>query len=225
MTPVVIMCGGLGERLHPLTLTTPKPMLPVGKHPVLETIIDGFISQGFRHFFLCVNYKKELIKEYFGDGSSKGARIKYIEEEKALGTGGALKLLPQLENPFIVTNADVLAYNLKYGQLMEHHARSNAQATMCVAYHQQQIHYGVADIEEGRLIGLAEKPVHSWAVNAGIYVLDPLALEYAPRRAKWNMTDLIEKMIPEVSVYPLQDYWLDVGRLEDLAVANARAMQ
>ena len=224
-TSVVLMCGGRGTRLHPLTHHKPKPLLEVGRKPILETIIDTFIRQGFKKFYLCVNYKAELIEEYFGTGSNKGAKIRYIHETTPLGTGGSLRLLPQFDTPFIVSNADVLAYGIEYGRLMEHHARAGGLATMVTGLHQKQIDFGVARVEEGRLIGIDEKPILSWQVNAGIYVFEPAALKEMPGTAKWDMPDLITKLIPEVNVYPLQDYWLDVGRIEDLAIAHARAMQ
>ncbi len=225
ITPIVIMCGGRGERLHPLTHHKPKPLLEVGRKPILESIIDGFIKQGFKTFYLCVNYKADLIKEYFGDGSSKGARIRYIHEDVPMGTGGALKLLPSIDIPFIVTNADILAYNIEYGKIMEHHARAGELATICLGLHQRQIDYGVATVEDGRLVALDEKPIESWQVSAGIYVLEPKALELAPDRLRWDMPDLLQALTPSVAVYALQNYWIDVGRIEDLAVAHARAMQ
>lgn len=217
MTPVVLMAGGRGMRLHPLTLKKPKPMVNVGGKPILEQIIDGFSRQGFKRFWLAVNYKAELIVEYFGNGSAKGLKIKYLHEDQPMGTGGALRMLPPFEIPFIVQNGDVLT-RLSYGDLMEHHARSNADITVCVALWQYQLPYGVADFEDEEFIGLREKPIEASYVNAGIYVIEPRAMDYAPE-GRFDMPDLVER-VETRAAYPIEDYWCDVGRFEDLGRAN-----
>ena len=216
-TSVVIMAGGRGLRLHPLTNHRPKPLLKVGGKPILEQIIDGFTCQGFKKIWLCVNYMADLIEGHFGDGHRFDARIRYVHEEEPLGTGGALSLLPQWDVPFIVCNADVLC-RIQYGVLMEHHARSNAEATVCLALHQHQIPYGVAEFEDERFIGLREKPIEGVLVNAGIYVLEP----DVPRRmlpGPYDMPDLL-KRLTRLSAYPIEGYWQDVGTFEHLARAN-----
>ena len=217
MTPIVLMAGGLGQRLHPLTDKTPKPLLNVGGKPILEQIIDGFATQGFKKFWISVGYKADLIEKHFGNGSSKGLKIRYIREDKPLGTAGALNLLPIFGVPFIVCNADVLA-KIEYGRLMEHHARSNAQATVCLGLHQYQVPFGVAVFEDERLVGFREKPIENIQVNAGIYVLDPTALTHLPE-GRSDMTDLLDKL--ELSAYPIEGYWTDVGHFESYARANA----
>lgn len=212
------MAGGRGLRLHPLTEHEPKPLIHVGAKPMLETVIDQFFSQGFKKIWLSVNYRKELIKEYFGDGSSRGLKIRYLEETEPLGTGGAISLLPDFEVPYIVQNADVLT-DIRYGELMESHARSNAEATVCVALHQHQVEYGVVDYDEtNKMTGMREKPIENFPVNAGIYVLEPSAREYASGR--FDMPDLIARL-PEVAVYEIEGQWHDCGSFEDLARANA----
>ena len=218
MTPVVLMCGGKGERLHALTRHTPKPMLPVGDKPMIESLIETFRDQGFRKFWLCVHYKAEMIEGYFGNGSRWGVKIGYTHEKEPLGTAGALRLLPKFNVPFIVQNADILT-RISYGELMTHHGQSNAPATMCLALHQHQIEFGVADVEDGRLVRIREKPIENYYVNAGIYVLDPKALEQLPPEGPCDMPDLIGKLDP-VSAYPIHDYWRDLGRFEDLERAR-----
>ncbi len=193
-------------------------MLKVGGKPILEQIIDGFSRQGFKKFWLCVNYKKELIEAHFGNGEGRGLKIKYIHEDKPLGTGGALNLLPKFDVPFIVSNADILT-RLQYGELMEHHARSNALATVCLGLYQMQIPYGVADFVNDEFVGLREKPIENIQVNAGIYVLEPEALDHAPK-GRFDMPDLI-KRLDRLSAYPIQEYWCDVGNFESYATANA----
>ena len=211
------MAGGRWLRLHPLTDSRPKPMLRVGGKPILEQIIEGFSSQGFKRFWLCLNYKADVIQGYFGDGGSRGVKIKYVHEEHPLGTGGALNLLPKFETPFIVSNADILA-KIKYGELMEFHARSNVQATVCLGLHQYQVPYGVAEVRDEFLVGIREKPIKSEMVNAGIYVIEPKALDHAPS-GPFDMPDLISKL-ENVAAYPIEGFWLDVGHFEALGAAN-----
>lgn len=222
MTPVVLMCGGRGERLHALTKTTPKPMLPVGDKPMIESIMEGFRDQGFRKFWLCVHYKADLIENHFGDGSRLGVKIRYTHEKEPLGTGGAIRLLPEFDVPFIVCNADVLT-RISYGHLMTFHAQSGAKATICLALHQHQVEFGVADVDGDRLMGIQEKPIVNYHVNGGIYVLEPAALESAPE-GRFDMPDLIGRL-DHVAAYPIPGPWLDVGRFTDYAKANSMAGQ
>lgn len=219
MTPTVIMAGGRGQRLHPLTEKTPKPMLTVGGKPILETVMEGFAEQGFKKFWLCLGYRAELIQRYFQDGTGRGWRVRYTVEPEPLGTAGPLSLLPEFNSPFIVGNADVLT-KLSYGKLMEHHARSNADATVCLALWQHQIPYGVAQFgEDGLLTAVQEKPIEGVPVVAGIYVLNPLVVKLIPKHTRIDMPDLL-KMLDRVSGYVMEGHWQDVGRFEDLSRAN-----
>jgi len=214
------MTGGRGTRLHGLTEFTPKTLLHVGAKPMLQTVLESFVEQGFRKFWFCVNYRKDAIENHFGNGSRWGVSIKYTHEETPMGTGGAINLLPEFKTPFIVQNGDVLAPGLKYPNLMEYHARSNADATVCAALHQHQIEYGLLDYDEtGLLKGVREKPIENFAVNAGIYVIGPEARKQAPSGA-FNMPDLTA-LLGNVSVYEIEGPWWDLGRFEDLAKANA----
>lgn len=216
MTPVVLMCGGRGLRLHPLTDTHPKPLFRVGGKPILEQIIEGFAAQGFRKFWLCVNYRAGLIENHFGAGTH-GTKIRYIHEAAPLGTAGALRMLPKFDRPFIVSNGDILT-RIAYGTLMETHARANAQATVCLALHQYQVPFGVAVFEDGQFTGLREKPIENITVNAGVYVLDPSAVALLPEGPS-DMPDLIGRCKP-LACYPIEDSWFDVGSFVDLARAN-----
>ena len=192
-------------------------MLKVGGKPILEQIIEAFSNQGFKKFWLCLNYKADVIQGYFGDGASRGVKIRYVHEEHPMGTGGALNLLPKFDRPFIVSNADVLA-RIKYGELMEFHARSNAVATVCLGLHQYQVPYGVAEVKGEFLVGIQEKPIESRPVIGGIYVLDPKALEHAPL-GHFDMPDLIAKL-DTVAAYPIEGFWVDVGHFDALMAAN-----
>ncbi|AOV08502.1 nucleotidyltransferase family protein [Sporosarcina ureilytica] len=220
---VILMIGGLGTRLHPLTKTIPKPMLNVGSKPILETIIESFKSFGFINFVLCVNYKKDMIMDYFQDGSHLGVNIEYIEETKRLGTAGALSLLSETPNePFFVMNGDLLT-KINFEQLLDFHNETNSVATMCVREYEYQIPYGVIETDNDKLLSIVEKPVHKSFVNAGIYVLDPSALDHVPSDDFYDMPELFKKLMSEekkVLAFPLREYWLDIGQLDDYEQAN-----
>ncbi len=220
---VILMVGGLGTRLQPLTETVPKPMLNVGNKPILETIIEGFKSYGFSNFILSVNYKKEMIMNYFRDGSEFGVSIEYVEETKRLGTAGALSLLKELPTePFFVMNGDLLT-KVNFEQLLEFHVTTEATATMCVREYEYQIPYGVIETDNHSLLSIVEKPVHKSFVNAGIYVLSPSALKRVPNGEFYDMPDLFKTLMVDgnrVSAFPLREYWLDIGRLDDYEKAN-----
>lgn len=220
---VVIMAGGLGSRLKELTRETPKPMLNVGSRPILETIIRSFAEQGFRHFYLAVNYKAEQIEAHFGDGSQFGIHVHYLREEQRLGTAGALSLLPSLPQcPFIVTNADLLTKE-DYCAMVDHHVAERADATMGVRKYEMQVPFGVVREAEGRISGIEEKPVHRFIVSAGMYVLSPRMLELVPRGAFFDMPSLFESAIRQglqMRSHHVDGYWLDIGRPADFEQAN-----
>lgn len=221
---VVLMVGGLGTRLKPLTNTTPKPMLYVGGKPILETIISKFASYGFVNIVLCVNYKSDIIKDYFGDGNKFGVNIEYIFEEKRMGTAGALSLL--IENPdepFFVMNGDLLT-NVNFEHLLNFHLESNAMATMCVREYDFQVPFGVVELDVGKIKSIKEKPTHSFFVSAGIYMLSPAVLSHIPKDEFYDMPTLFEKMIElkeELVSFPIREYWLDIGRIEEFEKANS----
>lgn len=220
---VVIMAGGVGARLRPLTDDRPKPLLEVGGKPILETILENFVSFGFRYFFISVNYKYEMIEDFCGDGCKWGIEIQYLREKKKMGTAGALSLLPaKPEKPLIIMNADVLT-NVNIQQLLDFHNGHKAVATMCVQDYHFEVPYGVIKINQHRLLGLDEKPVHRFFVNAGIYVLDPTVLDIIPAQEYFDMTELFTRLIDrnfETVAFPIREYWMDIGRAEDYKKAN-----
>lgn len=218
---VVIMAGGLGTRLKELTHNIPKPMLPVGNRPLLETIIERFTEQGYRNIWLAVNYHADQIEGYFGDGAEFGASIRYLRENIRLGTAGALSLLPSPELPVIVCNADLLT-KVDYAKLLEGHMADGAVATMAVLEHEYCIPYGVICTQGSRIESIEEKPVRRVTINAGIYVLSPPAITRIPSETLFDMTDLFLNLIRAghpVSCHRVEDYWLDIGRHEDLQQA------
>ncbi len=220
---VVLMAGGLGSRLRPLTEDCPKPMLKVGNKPLLETILENFIEYGFRRFYISVNYMAEVVKSYFGDGSRFGVEIRYLHEDKRLGTAGALSLLPERPaEPFFVMNGDLLT-KVNFSQLLAFHVTHDAAATMCVREYDHQVPYGVVKIENHRITGIEEKPVQRFFVNAGIYLLAPEALDLIAPDTFFDMPTLFENLMAqqrETVVFPVREYWLDVGHLADYERAN-----
>jgi dTDP-glucose pyrophosphorylase len=224
---VVLMAGGLGSRLRPLTNECPKPMLKVGGKPLLETILENFIEHGFSHFYIAVNYMAEVIKSYFGDGSKWGVDISYLDEDQRLGTAGALSLLPEKPtDPLIVMNGDLLT-KVNFSQLLGFHIEHNAQATMCVREYDFQVPYGVVKIDKHRIIGIDEKPTQRFFVNAGIYVLEPSTLDLIFPNTFFDMPSMFEILIEkqkETAVFPVREYWLDIGHMADFDRANGEYM-
>lgn len=220
---VVIMAGGLGKRLEHLTRDTPKPMLRVGSKPILETIISEYAAHGFHRFYIAVNYKAEQIENYFGDGESLGVEIRYLREQRRLGTAGALSLLPDLPTqPFLVTNADLLTKE-DFGRMLDQHLESGADATMGVRSYEIQVPFGVVRVEEGYIKAIDEKPLYQFTVSAGIYVLSPNILEFVPQNTEFDMPKLFEDVARKglfTRCHRIDGYWLDIGRLPDYERAN-----
>jgi dTDP-glucose pyrophosphorylase len=220
---VILMVGGLGSRLHPLTENTPKPMLKVGNKPILQTIVEKFAEYGFIDIVMCVNYKSDVIKDYFGDGSTFGVHIEYILEEQRMGTVGALSLLPTVPaEPFFVMNGDLLT-NVNFEHLLNYHCQQNAMATMCVREYDFQIPYGVVNIDENQILSIQEKPIQKFFVSAGIYMLSPKTINLIPRNAFYDMPTFFDTLIKnnEKTVsFLLREYWLDIGRIEEYERAN-----
>ena len=215
---VVLMAGGLGSRLRPLTDSCPKPLLNIGGKPILENILEAFIEQGFRKFFISVNYRAEMIKEYFGSGEQWGAQIEYLHEPERLGTAGALSLLKEKPDaPVVVMNADLIT-KANFGAMLRFHEEHDSTATMAVREYDFQVPYGVVKVEGARILGIEEKPVQSFFVNAGIYILSAAALDSIPQQVFFDMPSLFQNLNGEgkkVSAYPLREYWLDIGRIEE----------
>lgn len=212
---VVLMAGGEGLRLRPLTSNTPKPMLKLGDKPILEHLIEQLAAAGFVHFVLTVNYLAEQIRAHFGDGSRWGVEIEYLEETRPLGTVGALSLLkPRPKDPVLVMNGDVLT-KVNFGALLDFHASEKGLATLCVKRHEIQVPYGVVELAGRRLSLFTEKPTHRFLINAGIYVLDPRALALIPRGKPFDMPQLLKALRSRrksaVACFPIEEYWLDIG--------------
>ena len=216
--PVFIMAGGFGTRLRPLTDKCPKPMLPIGGKPLLETIILSLKEQGFYKFYISTHYLPEIIKNHFGNGENFDIQIQYVHENEPLGTGGALSLLPrqEVDLPFIMINGDVLT-NINFIKLIDFHVSQNAVATMCVREFQYQIPYGVVNSEKNNIQSMTEKPSYYFDINTGIYVISPELLEQVEPQFI-GMPTILEQQIgksQKVVSYPIHEYWLDIGQMED----------
>lgn len=221
---MVIMAGGLGTRLRPHTENCPKPMLPVAGKPMMEHIIERAKAEGFTNFVVAVHYLGHMVEDYFGNGERLGISIEYLKETTPLGTAGALGLLsPRPDLPFIVTNGDVLS-DIKYGELLDFHARHSAVATMAVRLHEWQHPFGVVQTQGVDIVGFEEKPIARTHINAGIYALSPEALATMVANTHCDMPSLFEQLQTEgrrTVAYPMHEPWLDVGRPDDLNRANA----
>jgi dTDP-glucose pyrophosphorylase/CBS domain-containing protein len=220
---VLLMAGGLGTRLRPFTDTCPKPLLKVGDKPLLKTILENFMAYDFHKFYISVNYKAEMIEAYLGDGSRWGITIDYLREAEQLGTAGALGLLPDKPaQAVIVMNGDVLS-NVNLQHLLDFHQSHEAKATMCVWDYHVKVPYGVIKTDQHRLVGIDEKPVQRFFVNAGIYVLEPEVLDFIPKNTHCDMPDLFTLLINkgyETAAFPIREYWMDIGRVDDFIQAN-----
>lgn len=227
-TPVVLMAGGRGQRLYPLTKDVPKPMLRIGGVPLLEIILRKLGSQGFVNVYISVNYLAEIIMEHVGDGAALGLNVKYIHEDKPLGTAGALaELRGQVSEPFIVMNSDLLTQvNLR--EMLSFHSKHGAKATIGVREYFFEIPYGVVNLEGSVVESMVEKPMHRSLVNAGIYTLDPMALDALKLGQYMDMPTLLANLMGdghEVGAFPIHESWLDVGRPEDLNRARSESDQ
>lgn len=223
---IVLMVGGLGSRLRPLTNDIPKPMLKVGDKPILERIIMDFVKHGFRNFILSVNYKAEIIVDYFGDGSNFGVSIEYVYEDKRMGTAGSLSFMREkLHEPFFVMNGDILT-EANFRAMIEFHEKTDATATMGVREYDIQLPYGVITADQSsNITNIEEKPVMTFFVNGGIYIIDPKALEHIIDNEFLDMPILFETLIAskeKIISYPVSEYWLDIGSKGDFERAQQK---
>jgi dTDP-glucose pyrophosphorylase len=215
---IVLMAGGKGIRLRPLTDNIPKPLLMVGSKPVLQHSIEHFISQGFNKFIISVNYLGHMIEEHFGDGSRWNVEIEYVREDKPMGTAGALSLMPLQEHPFAVVNGDILTKANVSDHLQS--CNDDVLAVIGVREHSHTVPYGCVDLKDGLVAGLSEKPTTRYLINTGMYVLSPAALSYLPRDSFFNMTSLIDVLLLEnkrVKHFLVTEEWIDIGSVEDLS--------
>lgn len=222
--PIIVMAGGKGQRLLPITKDIPKPMIEIGGRPILELIIQRFHSHGFSNFYFAINHLGGIIEDYFADGSKFGCKIEYLRENKILGTAGALSLLNKnINNDFIVINGDILT-SVDFNDFLDYHTKNNNIATVCTRTHLTEIPYGVLQLDDNKIVNnIIEKPVYESQISAGIYAFNTKVLDYLKDDTYVDMPNLIMDLIADqqkVGAYFLKDEWVDIGRHDDLQKAR-----
>jgi dTDP-glucose pyrophosphorylase/CBS domain-containing protein len=218
----VVMAGGYGKRLLPLTEKVPKPMLPVGERPLLELIIQQLRRAGIHDVNLTTHYLPDSISGHFGNGEHFGVRLNYSQEVNPLGTAGGLRLMPRPQGPFLVINGDILT-GVPFQQMLQYHRAHGAMLTVGVRKYEFQVPFGVVECDDVRITRIEEKPCHSYFINAGTYLLEPAAWDRIPKDGQFDMTDLIRVLLDAgetVVGFPIMEYWIDVGRHEDYVKAQ-----
>jgi dTDP-glucose pyrophosphorylase len=209
----VVMAGGYGTRLHPLTESVPKPMLPVGDRPLLELVIEQLRQAGIRRVNLTTHYKGDIISEHFGDGKDFGMEISYVKEDHPLGTAGALSLLDTSDVPLLVINGDILT-QIDFRAMLNFHWEHEADMTVGVKQYEFRVPYGVIETDGVAVIGISEKPLVQHFINAGIYLINPEVCRYVPTGQPFDIPDLISQLVADgrlVISFPIVEYWLDIG--------------
>ncbi len=223
----VVMAGGKGRRLHPLTQQLPKPMLLVGGQPVLEIIIKQLRDAGIRQVTVTTHHHPDRIAEHFGDGSGLGVALSYLEEERPLGTVGGLGLLGAPNDTTLVINGDILT-QVDFRAMLDYHREHQADLTVAVRQYDLKVPYGVVECAGERVRRISEKPAFLVFVNAGMYLLEPLVYGYIPKGERLDMTDLIQRVIDDgrtVVSFPVREYWLDIGQRDEYEQAQAEVKQ
>jgi dTDP-glucose pyrophosphorylase len=218
----VVMAGGFGTRLRPLTEKLPKPMLPVGDRPVMEHVLEQLQKVGISHVSITTHYKPEAIVNHFGDGQRFGIEIDYVNEKEPLGTAGALGLLKPPSGPVLVINGDVLT-QVNFRSMFEYHVDNHAEMTVGVRRFELQVPYGVVEMDGPDVRKLDEKPTYRFFINAGVYLIEPAVFSLINTNEALDATDLIDRLLAKgqkVVGFPIHEYWLDVGRPDDYRQAN-----
>src|SRR5271166_2486359 len=218
----VIMAGGMGTRLLPLTEKAPKPMLPIGDRPMLEHIISQLREAGIQQVHLATHHLSEQIANHFQQGQQHDVRIDYLNEPVPLGTAGSLRLLDKPQETLLVINGDILT-TLDYRAMLAYHKKHQADLSIAVRLYDVEVPYGVVKLDEAKVIGLLEKPTYTFAVNAGIYCLEPIVCQLIPAGCRFDMNELVEVLIKRgrtVVSFPVHEYWVDIGQPDDYARAQ-----
>lgn len=223
----VLLAGGKGVRLRPLTYSIPKPLLPIGEKPILEEIIDRLKAFDIEEFIIAVGYRGELIETYFRDGAHMGVRIDYVHETHPLGTAGPLSLLRAMrdlapDEPLFVMNGDILT-DLDVRKFVDAHRRTADELTIATIEYKLQHPYGVLQVQDGRITGIIEKPAVTDTVSAGIYAVQPSALALIPEDTFFDMPDLANALLAAgrgVGAFPIAGEWLAIDRIEQLEDAG-----
>ncbi len=218
----VVMAGGEGSRMRPFTEDVPKPMLPLGDQPLMEIIIQQLRDAGIKHVNVTTHYKSEKITEHFGDGRNFGVEIAYVTEDRPLGTAGALGLMEVPKETILVINGDILT-QVDFRAMLAFHQEYRGDLTMAVREYDVRVPFGVVECQGASVARLTEKPLLKFFVNAGIYLLEPMVYRYIPNGQRFDMTDLIQRLLDEgrrVVSFPIREYWLDIGLPDDYLKAQ-----
>ncbi len=218
----LVMAGGNGTRLRPLTKTVPKPMVPVGDRPLLELIVERLHKSGIRRIDVSTHYLGDIIRDHFGDGSEFGVKMSYIEEPTPLGTAGSLALLEERKEPILVVNGDILT-RVDFRAVLDFHRENGADMTVALKEYDLTVPYGVVDMDGVTVTGIAEKPEIRHFISAGVYMLNPEVREFIPRDRPSDMPELITTLVERgrtVVGFPIREYWLDIGQMADYAAAQ-----
>jgi dTDP-glucose pyrophosphorylase len=219
----VVMAGGYGSRLRPLTEEVPKPMLPVGDKPLLQHIVEQLKQAGIRQVNVATHYKGDVISDHFKNGEAFGVDIRYVKEDQPLGTAGALSLIEEQDEPLLVMNGDILT-RVDFRALLSFHREHKADLTVGVRQYEFRVPYGVIDADGVLVKGISEKPVVRQFINAGIYLLNPQVRRLIPNGQPYDIPELIERLISEngtVVCFPIREYWLDIGKVDQYDQAQA----
>lgn len=218
-TDIFLLAGGLGSRLGEITKVTPKPMIEIAGKPMLEHIIERFTLQGFTNFYISLNYKAEVIEDYFSNGSKFKCNIKYFREDIRLGTAGPLSLLPsKISKTLIVMNSDLLT-NVDFNSLLHYHKSCGSKVTVCTRTYESQVPFGVVNVVENKIVSITEKPSFNYNVSAGIYIIEPDVLSIIPKNQYYDMPTFLNQLINSgisISCFPIVESWIDIGRESDL---------
>ncbi len=218
----VVLCGGKGTRLRPYTEEIPKPMLPLGNKPILQYILENAKRNGIEEVFLTIGYKKDQIKEYFGDGREFGIKIRYVEEDEPKNTAGSiLPLKDELKETFLVLMGDHLT-NINLRKMIEFHKAHGSTATIAVKEEHRRMEYGIVDVEDGKVLGFKEKPIYTHYINTAIYAFEPTIFGYIQEKEDFGK-DVFPRMLEKgekICAYVFNEYWIDIGRVADYERLN-----
>ncbi len=220
---VVIMAGGLGKRLRPITYNKPKTMVEIGGKPLLMNILENCTSQGFKNFYISINYKKNKIKHFLKSNESSGIKINYLEEKKPLGTIGSLSLIKEKVNyPILIINGDILT-TLDFNSFFEFHTKHNPFLSIAVKYHEMKNDFGVVSVKKTRVTNIVEKPTYKSLINTGIYILSKEAVKLVKEKKILDFPELVElgfEKKKKINAFLFSDYWIDIGKISDLDKAK-----
>jgi len=223
----IVLAGGLGTRLRPLTFAIPKPLIPVGERPILEVLIENLKAHGVTDIYLAVGYRAELIQLYFQDGQRFGINIHYSHEGKRLGTAGPLRLIRErfrLSQPVLVMNSDIIT-KLNFEDFYQSHLTEDAVLTVGIREHEYVVPYGVVEMDERRVCSIKERPTLSFYISCGIYVVSPTILDLVPDDQFFDMPDLIRVALRsgyKTQAYKIREQWVAIESLGDLTEETSR---